>query len=273
MKNEMAKLNGRRLEIFSKENLGSVRTVLDDKGEPWFCLKDICDILGLSDTNKVSSRLNHIGTNSIRVGVQTGFKKDGTPAVQEVPMIFIDEGNLYQTIMGSRKPQAKKFADWVTREVIPSIRKYGFYSEGRMSSREVYEFSKSIVSIYEENERLKMIVEENRNDINNLKKATMVFSFDDTGIENLIRWMKEKGIVNENLFPNESEEYDGVFRTLDIDNKRDKYGNRYCKLLLYVTEYGVDLLKDLLKKEGYKEDNINLEGYQKGIETLSYIIK
>lgn len=264
MKNEMTKLNGRRLEIFSKENLGSVRTYIVEDGEPWFCLKDVCNILGLTDPSKVANRLNSDGTNSIRIIDSMGRYQN---------TLFIDEGNLYQTIMGSRKPEAKKFADWVTREVIPSIRKYGYYSEGRMSSREVYEFSKSIVSIYEENERLKTLVEENRNDINNLKKATMVFSFDDTGIENLIRWMKEKGIVNENLFPSESEEYDGVFRTLDIDNKRDKYGNRYCKLLLYVTEYGVDLLKDLLKKEGYKEDNINLEGYQKGIETLSYIIK
>lgn len=263
MKNEMTKLNGRRLEIFSKENLGSVRTVSDEKGEPWFCLKDTCDILGLSDTNKVSSRLNPKGRSLIRTLTNGG----------EQSLIFVDEGNLYQTIMGSRKPEAKKFADWVTREVIPSIRKYGYYSEGRMSSREVYEFSKSIVSIYEENERLKMLVEENRNDINNLKKATMVFSFDDNGIENLKRWMEEKGIVNENLFPNESEDYDGVFRTLDIENKRDKYGNHYCKLLLYVTEYGVDLFKDLLIKDGYKENNIDLEGYQKGIETLSYIIK
>lgn len=263
MKNEMTKLNGRRLEIFSKENLGSVRTVIDEKGEPWFCLKDVCDILEIKNYRDTLSRLNKKG-----VGLTDTLTNGGIQSLN-----FIDEGNLYQTIMGSRKPEAKKFADWVTREVIPSIRKYGFYSEGRMSSREVYEFSKSIVSIYEENERLKTLVEENRNDINNLKKATMVFSFDDTGIENLIRWMKEKGIVNENLFPSESEEYDGVFRTLDIDNKRDKYGNRYCKLLLYVTEYGVDLLKDLLKKEGYKEDNINLEGYQKGIETLSYIIK
>ena len=264
MKNEMTKLNGRRLEIFSKENLGSVRTYIREDGEPWFCLKDVCRILGISNHKNTLYRLN-------KDGVCTMDLTDSLGRLQETT--FVDEGNLYQTIMGSRKPEAKKFADWVTREVIPSIRKYGFYSEGRMSSREVYEFSKSIVSIYEENERLKMIVEENRNDINNLKKATMVFSFDDTGIENLIRWMKEKGIVNENLFPSESEEYDGVFRTLDIDNKRDKYGNRYCKLLLYVTEYGVDLLKDLLKKEGYKEDNINLEGYQKGIETLSYIIK
>lgn len=263
MKNEMAKLNGRRLEIFSKENLGSVRTVLDDKGEPWFCLKDVCDILGIKNYRDTLSRLNEKG-----VGLTDTLTNGGVQSLN-----FIDEGNLYQTIMGSRKPEARKFADWVTREVIPSIRKTGYYSEGRMSSREVYEFSKSIVSIYEENERLKTLVQENRNDINNLKKATMVFSFDDNGIENLKRWMEEKGIVNENLFPNESEDYDGVFRTLDIENKRDKYGNHYCKLLLYVTEYGVDLFKDLLIKDGYKENNIDLEGYQKGIETLSYIIK
>lgn len=63
MKNEMAKLNGRRLEIFSKENLGSVRTYIVEDGEPWFCLKDVCNILGLTDPSKVANRLNSDGTN------------------------------------------------------------------------------------------------------------------------------------------------------------------------------------------------------------------
>lgn len=46
---EMTKINGieNKFEIFDYNNLGSVRAYLDKLGNKWFCLKDVCDILGL----------------------------------------------------------------------------------------------------------------------------------------------------------------------------------------------------------------------------------
>ena len=64
---------------------------------------------------------------STRVGVQTGIKADGTPAIQYVPMNFINEGNLFMLITGSRKPEAKKFTQWVCNEVLPSLNSKGYY--------------------------------------------------------------------------------------------------------------------------------------------------
>ena len=61
------------------------------------------------------------------VGVETGTKADGTPAIQQVQMAFVGEPNLYRCIFQSRKKIAKDFQKWVFDEVLPSIRKNGGY--------------------------------------------------------------------------------------------------------------------------------------------------
>jgi len=60
-----------RFEIFNKENLGSIRTAVVD-GEPWFCLKDACDILGLKQPVRVKERLNEKGVISIHTLTKGG---------------------------------------------------------------------------------------------------------------------------------------------------------------------------------------------------------
>lgn len=120
MNKELQVVKDKRFEIFSKENLGSVRTVLIDN-EVWFCLKDVCDILGLTNVTEVKKRLNQKGLSTIEVGVNTGL------TIQNIKMIFITESNLYKAIMQSRKPEAEIFTDWIVEEVIPSIKKTGKY--------------------------------------------------------------------------------------------------------------------------------------------------
>ena len=94
-----------------------VRTVIRD-GEPWFVAKDVCDVLGLSDTNAALRGLDEDekGTTNSRTlgGNQT--------------MLTVNESGLYALIFKSRKPEAKAFRKWVTSEVLPSIRKTGKYS-------------------------------------------------------------------------------------------------------------------------------------------------
>lgn len=113
------------LEIFKYENKEVRTKVIDD--EPYFNLKDVCEILELENTSRAKSRLNNPGVITSKVGVVTGKKADGTPAIQQVEMTFINESNLYKLIFQSRKPEAEKFTDWVTSEVLPSIRKHGAY--------------------------------------------------------------------------------------------------------------------------------------------------
>ena len=111
------KVMAQRFEIFNKENLGSIRTAVVD-GEPWFRLKDVCEILGLSNITEVKKRLNGKGLSSIEV-LTNGGKQQA---------LYIDEPNLYKAIMQSRKEEAEVFSDWIFYEVIPSIRKQGYYS-------------------------------------------------------------------------------------------------------------------------------------------------
>ena len=59
-KERKEKVMAQRFEIFNKENLGSVRTAVVG-GEPWFRLKDVCEILGLSNITEVKKRLNEKG--------------------------------------------------------------------------------------------------------------------------------------------------------------------------------------------------------------------
>lgn len=123
------------LMIFENEEFGEVRTntVCD---EIWFSLTDVCRVLDIKNSRDAKKRLNLKGVGSTDVGVVTGMKRDGTPSVQIVKMDFINESNLYKLIFQSRKPQAERFSDWVTSEVLPSIRKHGFYMQDGLS-REV----------------------------------------------------------------------------------------------------------------------------------------
>lgn len=99
----------------------AVRAFQDDRGNAWFVAADVCFALGISRTDDGVSRLDddEKGAGSIR-----------TPGgTQE--MTIINESGLYSLILGSRKPEAKRFKKWVTSEVLPSIRKTGAYSMGQ----------------------------------------------------------------------------------------------------------------------------------------------
>ncbi len=104
---------------------GELRVSRNDNEELVFCLKDICDALGL-EVNNALKRLDPY-PYTIGVGVVTGKKADGTDAIQMKNMYFIPEKDLYRCIFQSRKPSARKFQDWVFDEVLPALRKDGGY--------------------------------------------------------------------------------------------------------------------------------------------------
>lgn len=116
--------------IFEEKEFGQIRTTVLD-GEPMFCLADVCKALEIGNVSQLKTRLNEDGVITNEVGVQTGIKADGTPAIQKVKMNFISEANLYKTIFQSRKESAERFTEWVTSEVLPSIRKNGGYIAGQ----------------------------------------------------------------------------------------------------------------------------------------------
>jgi prophage antirepressor-like protein len=150
-------MHNNSIQLFNfQEN--EVRTFTDENNNIWFCLKDICDILELSNPRKVASDLDKDDVTISYVGVKTGVKKDGTDAVQNIEMNFINESGLYQVIFKSRKLIAKKFSKWITSEVIPSIRKTGQYGIENLSRLEILKIAldseEKRLQLEEENKKL-----------------------------------------------------------------------------------------------------------------------
>lgn len=104
------------IKIFESPEFGRIRTVSDERGEPWFCLADVCKVLGLKQ-NGVVMRLEKgvISTEPLST-------RGGTQMAN-----FVSEDGLYDVILDSRKPSARAFRKWVTSEVLPQIRRTGGY--------------------------------------------------------------------------------------------------------------------------------------------------
>jgi prophage antirepressor-like protein len=107
------------LQIFSNSEFGEIRTITKDN-EPMFCLADVCKALELEQVSRVKARLKTDGVTTSKVTDRLGREQEAT---------FINESNLYKTIFQSRKESAERFTDWVTSEVLPSIRKTGSYQK------------------------------------------------------------------------------------------------------------------------------------------------
>ena len=114
--------------VFENPEFGMVRTATDEKGEPWFCAKDLCDALGYKKAcDSVKQHVRCDDTIKRGVWVEVGMKKDGTPAKRLTQMIFVNESGFYALVLGSKLPSALMFKDWVTSVVLPQIRKTGGY--------------------------------------------------------------------------------------------------------------------------------------------------
>ena len=116
------------VRVFENPEFGMVRMATDGKGEPWFCAKDLCDVLGYKRADlAVKQHVNPHDAAKRCVWVEVGKKKDGTPAQRLTPMIFVNESGFYALVLGSKLASAMKFKDWVSSVVLPQIRKTGGY--------------------------------------------------------------------------------------------------------------------------------------------------
>ncbi len=109
----------RKIQKFRNEQFGEIRTMVDEKGEPWFVGKDVAKTLGYNQSDKAilrhtdeDDRMKCTVTDNLGRGQST---------------FVINESGLYSLILSSKLPQAKAFKRWVTAEVLPQIRKTGGY--------------------------------------------------------------------------------------------------------------------------------------------------
>ena len=98
----------------------SVRMIRDEHDEPWFVAKDVCDCLEIRNSRDAIRAIDQDDLASVKT----------TSGGQIRAMQFVNEAGLYCLIFKSRKPVARRFKNWVTREVLPSIRRHGIYEGG-----------------------------------------------------------------------------------------------------------------------------------------------
>lgn len=100
----------------------AVRVVIKDS-TPWFVATDVCKALGYTNTSKAVG--DHLDDDEKQTMLVPRTSNDSLGVETNV----INESGLYALVLRSRKPEARKFAKWVTSEVLPAIRKTGSYQQ------------------------------------------------------------------------------------------------------------------------------------------------
>ena len=218
-----------KLQVFNNNEFGNIR-VLEINNEPYFILKDVMDILELSNVTELTKRLTPKGLSKTEVLTSGG--------IQDV--WAMNEANFYKCVLRSNKPKAIEFEEWITSEVLPSIRKTGNYSVIPTNQLEPMEVLRNFFSVVDEhNTRLSKI--ENK-----------IEAVAESVAENIISWREDitKRIkeIAKNTFKGDYKEAWNYFY-----NKLENEGR--CKL-----EIRLNNMKNRYKNAGHKQTVINQLG-------------
>lgn len=138
------------LMIFEDALFGQVRTIMSASNEPLFCLSDVCRALEMK-----RFRIERLDKDVI-----SNHPLQTAGGLQQVT--FVNEDGLYDIVLDSRKPNAKKFRKWITSEVVPSIRKTGSYSVEQPKQLSAAESLLQSVQLLVAHERQLAILEHNQ---------------------------------------------------------------------------------------------------------------
>lgn len=134
---------------FNNKEFGEL-TVIEKEGEFFFLGKEVAEKLGYSNTRDALARHVDI-VDRADVGIHDGR--------QMRSMTAINESGLYSLILSSKLPSAKRFKHWVTKEVLPSIRKNGGYFAGqeKLTNEEILAKAMLVANnvIEEKNQKIK----------------------------------------------------------------------------------------------------------------------
>lgn len=177
------------LSVFKNEEFGEIRTVVID-GNPFFCMTDVCKILEIKNVSDCKSRLRKDGVVTTEVIDSMGRKQNAN---------FVNESNLYKLIFQSRKESAERFTEWVTSEVLPSIRKTGGYNRPLTLDEQLQIVARGTLEVKEEIKRLDSEFQDFKNDMPLLAIE----------IDKITEAVKKKGVAvlggkNSNAYKNSS---------------------------------------------------------------------
>lgn len=140
------------------ENAGHSLRVVEINNEPWFVAADVCRALDVGNPSlAVNGRPDRQGDGLD--DDERGVAAVNTPSGEQ-KMLVVSESGLYSLVFKSRKLEAKAFRRWVTRDVLPAIRKTGKYEapKGRAEfqiPRTLPQALRALADALEENESLR----------------------------------------------------------------------------------------------------------------------
>lgn len=115
---------------------------VEHEGQAWFALADLCKILGITDSSRVTKRLDADEWTETKVASGGGQQM----------MLVVNEPGMYHLVLTSRSPEAHNLRRWLTHEVIPAIRRQGAYvapwARAEYQARDrIYELRERIVDL------------------------------------------------------------------------------------------------------------------------------
>lgn len=138
-------------------NSQSVR-VVSINGDPWFVAQDVCQILDVANVSKALSRLDDDEKKDLDKDAILTLSDD----VSVTRLLAVSESGLYSLTLSSRKSQAKEFKRWVTREILPTIRKTGKYEVELIQPALPQNYADALRFLADEVEQNQKLIEENQ---------------------------------------------------------------------------------------------------------------
>lgn len=230
------------LQIFNY-NGNKVRTIQKD-GEPWWVLKDVCNVLDISQAVRVAERLDEDEVSQTHIADSLGRRQE---------TYIVNESGLYNVILRSDKPEAKPFRKWVTSEVLPSIRKNGGYiaNQENLTPEQIVAnaliVAQNIISQKDKQiEQMKPKAEffdavaDSRTAIS-MNEVSKVLGIKGYGQNNLFEFLRNNGILDRWNVPYQRYIDCGWFRV--IEQKYTRHGEPCVTTKTLVYQKGVDAIR------------------------------
>lgn len=227
------------LQIFDNKEFGSIRTMNID-GTVWFVGKDIAEILGYANASKAV--LTHVSDEDKEfVMLDIADSQNGNVPIGKSKTAIINESGLYSLVLFSKLESAKRFKHWVTSEVLPSIRKHGMYAVDELVNNPdlLIKVASELKAEREKNNLLKQKVEQDKplvdfavhvsqsKDTIGMEEMAKIARDENINIgrNRLIKWLKEKKILQNNNTPYQTYIERGYFEVIEV-KKDTVYGTR-----------------------------------------------
>jgi prophage antirepressor-like protein len=211
------KSNTNQVFTFNNKQLRTLGT----PENPLFCLKDACDCLDIPNPAIYKSRLE----KRFQKGITSSYPLETAGGIQD--FTFINEPQFYYLVMRSDKKEAIVFQDWVFTEVLPSIRKNGFYDANNVISQEDYtKLSNELIQLETTNKALCTVIAKYENGLTlpqqkDIVKAVKAKAQNDSKAYSLI--------------------YNAVYTHFDVPSYKNIDTNRFNEAIDFIKHINVEV--------------------------------